>query len=172
MSDLTIYQYLFYRNFLTVEILKSLISIGFISQFLSRESQYPFQLQHESIPYLKCSLLQVSWNNPLTQILRWKMQLALRSKCSGAHYSNQAMLARSHVLPDKMSDFKVQSFTVSSQSSVHREYLCFLRFLLLHGMLWQKAYSKHLNILLVFSNPTLAPVYTNRGECGICIIGL
>lgn len=120
-------------------------------------------LAHELIPHLKCSLLQVSWNNPLTQVLHWKTWLPLRSKCSGAHYSNQAMLARSRALPHKRFGFKVQLFRISSQKCIHREYLCFFRSLLLHRMLWQKADNKHLNILLVFFNPTLTPVYTNTG---------
>lgn len=53
--------------------------------------------------------------------------------------------------------------------------MCAFIDLLLHRMLWQKADNKHLNILLVFFNPTLTPVYTNMGvlgECGIYIIRL
>lgn len=122
-------------------------------------------LAHDLIPHLKFSSLQVSWNNPLTHVLHWKT-LALRSKCSGAHYSNQAMLARCHVLPHKRSGFKVQLFRISSQNSIRREYMCFLRSLLLHRMLWQKADSKHLNILWVSLNPALIPMYTNVGDSG------
>lgn len=73
------------------------------------------------------------------------------------------MLARPHVLPHKRSGFKIHLFRISSQNSIYREFLCFLRSLLLHRILWQKADSKHLNILLVSLNPTLTPVYTTTG---------
>lgn len=67
------------------------------------------------------------------------------------------MLARSHVLPYKSSDFKVQLFRISSQNFIHREYLCFFSSLLLHRMLRQEADSNHLNILLVVFCPALDP---------------